>query len=1608
MAEVGRISGPLLKSNLVRNGIDIWFRNTTKSPHLLYLEVTNGRIGVNTSSPTQPLEINGTTQTTNLITDFIATPGYEISNNTIRVLSGDIYLDAADAIVMANMENGTIRISDNIISTIVSNADIDLYPNNGGHVQTGTRIVNDLEVFGNLHTPNNITFEGTITLGDQDTDNVVFNSDITSDIIPTDNTRSLGRTDKRWDQLYTYFVNGQTVTVDGLDVGQIDFNTRLGGQLYVAVTGNDAAHGDHPMAPFATIARALQAAEASGNQPFEIRVSPGEYQEALPLVVPPNVSIVGENIRNCVVTPDTSSQSEDVFHLSNNNTIANLTIKNHYYDNINNTGYAFRFAPNVIITERSPYIQNVTVITQETSPGAADAGRGAWIDGSELNSSSIEASMLFHSCTFITPNADVINMTNGVRVEWLNSFTYYANRGLYAFRGVTGRTSYDGSTVEYGAELRSIGSANVYGNYGAVADGVGTLMYLIQHNFGYVGAGTDNDNNPTNAIQANEVVELNSGQIHYVTTDHLGNFRVGDNFFVDLESGNTSISINTAEIESLSGLVINTAGDTTYIDGTNINTGNLNINSNHIESTVGDLILKGGTGVINLTDNTTVNGKVIIRDNFSFGGTLNLAGDQTIDRVDFNVQFEQNFKPHQNLTFSLGTPSKQWNNVYLNQAQVGDLTINDNFITTNVSNANLELRANNLANIYVLNNNVQVDNNFTVSSLSTLKNTNITGIISQTGNILLDGDLSISEALTIDNVKIHDNYITTLDSNSNLELRAAGAGRIVIQNNVDITNNINVVKTTTLKDSYFSYEYGSELVTNGTFNTNLTGWTAAGGGTATVVAGTMYINAATAARNMSQAITVEAGKTYNFSIDVVSATLDTPDPADEYYIRIFEPGVGTLLEWTDATIEGNTPITLTGSFIPTTTLINIIIRASNSIVQVDNVTIIEDIGLVENITPVQVNINGTLTQVGNLTQTGNITQTGDTDITGGVTVSSDFTGSNIIIDNNVIRNYREDLRLDTSDPYNPLSLTQIIREMAVNSVTEADYPDQTEKNLITFLRNGTTAASDYGYSYVDVDQSGTTTSSDALAWLQYVANGTSGNAAKDAFIFDKIELLLEDEYANPGKYNSLLFLGDYYRADLILEAAGTGNISMPANDVRISNNASAGSIISNDITVTQELEAVEFITTTDNIDIDDNFISILSADTNLELRAVRNIVIPGNNVTIEQDLTVNSNTDVDYLNVVGDITHTGNRNQLGDLNVIGTVTVSTSNIQSEIQFDDILFNDNYIETQESNSSLELIANGTGIIIIPENNVDVNTNISLGSLDAANINVQSSLEAEVFELSSDITIFDNVIETTNSNSNIELRTVNSKIIIETLRFNSDTIESTPTVNLTANNNLIINANAALKIPSGTTIQRQPGNSRIRFNTSDNVFESSNNGANITFNGVYSSNRQTSMLADPTTNVINFTIAGINVGNLTNTGLTIHGIDTDDISIQDNVIRTDITNSNLELRADGTGKLEINDIIISENIIENTSDSALTISSTLYGRIKFSSPIGIAIPYGTTAEQPASPEIGTSRWNTDLDVLEVWDGSTFITAAGSSATISEAEMQDLILEYTLIFG
>ena len=291
-----------------------------------------------------------------------------------------------------------------------------------------------------------------------------------------------------------------------------------------------------------------------------------------------------------------------------------------------------------------------------------------------------------------------------------------------------------------------------------------------------------------------------------------------------------------------------------------------------------------------------------------------------------------------------------------------------------------------------------------------------------------------------------------------------------------------------------------------------------------------------------------------------------------------------------------------------------------------------------------------------------------------------------------------------------------------------------------------------------------------------------------------------------------------------------------------------------------------------------------------------------------------------------------------------------------------------------------------------------------------IDISDSLSAESLQLSSNTYIFDNVITTTDTNSDLELRSFDSDVRIEQLFLNNNNITTVASdISLNASNNILINATNALKLPVGTFSESYKDSNNIRFNSTFNTYEAFNNQKRITLNGVYSDNVRTSMLAHPTDNTINFTVENSEVGTVDALGLTTNGLEVDDISIQGNVIASSQSNADLDLRANGTGVLRLDDIDLVGNQIINQSGGALTIANTGYGKIRFDDLGAVRIPAGTTAEQPSfTPEIGMMRWNTEEVILETWDGTTFVTAAGNAATISADEMDDLILEYTLIFG
>jgi len=376
---VGRISGPLLKENLIRNGIDLAFETD-----LLYLDVNNQRIGIKTTSPTHELQISGTTKTTNLIVDTQANlADVTILGNTISSTQQYLNLGTLDNVVYQNKAViDSIDIEGNVISTNSSNANLEFRPNGTGTVE----VQSDMNVTGNIHATGNITADGDITIGDANTDTIILNAEVASNIIPdVDRTYNLGSDPstggKEWNDIWVNNFYASNIVSGGLDVDGIDLTLRQGNIIYVAENGNDANSGTHPQDPYASVVQALSAATAGDT----IHVYPGVYTEIFPLTVPVGVTVKGQGLRSVTIQPTVGTNTNSAFLLNGESTVEDLMITNFYAP-----GYAFEFAPGFTVTTRSPYIRNITVITTGSTTtvedprgfNAGDAGGGAYIDGS--------------------------------------------------------------------------------------------------------------------------------------------------------------------------------------------------------------------------------------------------------------------------------------------------------------------------------------------------------------------------------------------------------------------------------------------------------------------------------------------------------------------------------------------------------------------------------------------------------------------------------------------------------------------------------------------------------------------------------------------------------------------------------------------------------------------------------------------------------------------------------------------------------------------------------------------------------------------------------------------------------------------------------------------------------------------------------------------------------------------------------------------------------------------------------------------------------------------------------------------------------------------------
>lgn len=223
MSQVGRISGPLLKANLIRDNVNLAFETD-----LLYLDVNNSRIGINNASPQYELDVTGTARTTDLeVTNQLDVGNFTITGNTISSDQPIINFIASGGEATAYHSRlivNDLEFNGNTISTTVSNANLELRANGTGKVDilSRTDITGNLNVTGNIFATGNVQLGGNLIIGDSITDTVTINASISSDLIPqTDNVYDLGSSTYRWANIYAAGIFGNNLSLAQFEIGNL-------------------------------------------------------------------------------------------------------------------------------------------------------------------------------------------------------------------------------------------------------------------------------------------------------------------------------------------------------------------------------------------------------------------------------------------------------------------------------------------------------------------------------------------------------------------------------------------------------------------------------------------------------------------------------------------------------------------------------------------------------------------------------------------------------------------------------------------------------------------------------------------------------------------------------------------------------------------------------------------------------------------------------------------------------------------------------------------------------------------------------------------------------------------------------------------------------------------------------------------------------------------------------------------------------------------------------------------------------------------------------------------------------------------------------------------
>tara|TARA_B100000674_G_scaffold414012_1_gene362771 strand:+ start:351 stop:2213 length:1863 start_codon:yes stop_codon:yes gene_type:complete len=213
--------------------------------------------------------------------------------------------------------------------------------------------------------------------------------------------------------------------------------------IYVTKDGNDNNTGLKLGDAKATIKSAVGIASTGDI----IKISAGSYIEDNPIALPPQLSLVGDSLREVSVVPNNADK--DFFYLAPGNYLSEIS----FTGTLNSGKAVVAFNPDVIrYSTQSPYVSNCTNFITNSI--------GMKVDGNHAIGPF--KSMVTDAYTQYNANGVGVSITNSGYAQIVSLFTINSDIGVYA-----------GS----GGQCDITNSNSSFGNFGLVSDGKGPRSY---------------------------------------------------------------------------------------------------------------------------------------------------------------------------------------------------------------------------------------------------------------------------------------------------------------------------------------------------------------------------------------------------------------------------------------------------------------------------------------------------------------------------------------------------------------------------------------------------------------------------------------------------------------------------------------------------------------------------------------------------------------------------------------------------------------------------------------------------------------------------------------------------------------------------------------------------------------------------------------------------------------------------------------------------------------------------------------------------------------------------------------------------------------------------